>query len=99
MPMTHFVGGTSLSIAPPATLENQQVLMALVYSGEWPFPVMKYFGVNPFVLRDRLIPICLDGVAGLYSRSHTNAVKVVGHLAAGMCTVVRRRLRNSICRS
>jgi len=40
------------------------------------FPVVKCFGVNLFVLRDRPILACLDGVAGLYSRSHTNAVKV-----------------------
>jgi hypothetical protein len=40
------------------------------------FPVVKCFGVNLFVLRDRAIPVCLEGVAGLDSRSHTNAVKV-----------------------
>ena len=40
------------------------------------FPVVKCFGVNIFVLRDRPIPVCLDGVAGLYSKSHTDAAKV-----------------------
>jgi hypothetical protein len=49
--------------------------MALGYSGK-AFPAVKCFGLNLFVLRDRPILVCLDGVAGLYSRSHTNAVKV-----------------------
>jgi hypothetical protein len=40
------------------------------------FPVVMCFGLNLFVLRDRPILVCLDGVAGLYSRSHANAVKV-----------------------
>jgi hypothetical protein len=59
------------------------------------FPVLKGCGVNLFVLLDRPIPVCLDGMAGLYCGSHTNAVKVV-HLAAGMCTMVKRRLRNTL---
>ena len=59
------------------------------------FPVVKCFGLSLFVLLDRPILVCLDGVAWLHSRSHANKRGEGDYLAAGMCTVFRRRLWNS----
>lgn len=76
LPITHFVGGASLPDLPflPCRKTNKSS-----WHSDTPgmaFPVIKCFGVNLFVLQDRPVPVCLDGVAGLDSRSHTNAVTV-----------------------